>query len=73
MGPEEHRAERGEPGDPAALADRLFRDTTGALELRALIASLVYEYLYLRPLAPPVVGTPESGVAEPRPGDTASS
>jgi len=25
--------ERGEPGDPAALADRLFRDMTGALEL----------------------------------------
>jgi 2-polyprenyl-3-methyl-5-hydroxy-6-metoxy-1,4-benzoquinol methylase len=33
MGAEEHRAERGEPGDPAALADRLFRDMTGALEL----------------------------------------
>src|ERR1700750_2498505 len=30
MGPEEHRAE---PGDPAALAGRLFRDMTGALEL----------------------------------------
>jgi aquaporin Z len=39
----------------------------------ALIASLAYEYLYLRPLAPPVVGTPESGVDEPRPGDAASS
>src|SRR5690348_4537956 len=33
MGAEEHRAERGAPGDPAALADRLFRDMTGALEL----------------------------------------
>jgi 2-polyprenyl-3-methyl-5-hydroxy-6-metoxy-1,4-benzoquinol methylase len=33
MGAEEHRAARGEPGDPAALADRLFRDMTGALEL----------------------------------------
>jgi 2-polyprenyl-3-methyl-5-hydroxy-6-metoxy-1,4-benzoquinol methylase len=33
MGADEHRAERGEPGDPAALADRLFRDMTGALEL----------------------------------------
>src|SRR2546430_4220320 len=33
MGAEEHRAERGGPGDPEALADRLFRDMTGALEL----------------------------------------
>jgi MIP family channel proteins len=39
----------------------------------ALVASLVYEYLYLRPVAPPVVGTPESGVEEPRPGETAVS
>ena len=39
----------------------------------ALIAALVYEYLYLRPVAPPVVGTPESGVDEPRPGETAVS
>jgi aquaporin TIP len=39
----------------------------------ALLASAVYEYLYLRPAAPPVVGTPESGVDEPRPGDTALS
>lgn len=38
----------------------------------ALIAALAYEYLYLRPLAPPVVGTPESGVEEPRPGDAAT-
>ena len=30
MGAEEHRAV---PGDPAALAGRLFRDMTGALEL----------------------------------------
>jgi aquaporin TIP len=37
-----------------------------------LIAALAYEYLYLRPLAPPVVGTPESGVDEPRPGDAAT-
>ncbi|MDX6487123.1 MAG: aquaporin [Gaiellaceae bacterium] len=37
----------------------------------ALIAALGYEYLYLSPAQPPVVGTPESGVAEPRPGDTA--
>jgi aquaporin Z len=39
----------------------------------ALLASLVYEYLYLRPVRPPVVGTPESGVDEPRPGETAVS
>ena len=39
----------------------------------ALIAALGYEYLYLRPESPTVVGTPESGVAEPRPGDTATS
>jgi MIP family channel proteins len=38
-----------------------------------LIASLVYEYLYLRPLRPSVVGTPGSGVNEPRPGDAAAS
>jgi len=36
-----------------------------------VIAALAYEYLYLRPVTPPVVGTPQSGVAEPRPGDTA--
>jgi aquaporin TIP len=39
--------------------------------LGALLAASVYEYLYLRPARPPVVGTPESGVAEPRPGDAA--
>ena len=33
MGAEEHLAARGEPGDPAALTGRLFRDMTGALEL----------------------------------------
>jgi SAM-dependent methyltransferase len=33
MGAEEDLAARGEPGDPAALADRLFRDMAGALEL----------------------------------------
>jgi aquaporin TIP len=38
-----------------------------------LIAALGYEYLYLRPTRPPVVGTPESGVDEPRPGETATS
>jgi aquaporin TIP len=38
-----------------------------------VIAALAYEWLYLRPLRPSVVGTPESGVAEPRPGDTALS
>ena len=39
----------------------------------ALIAALVYEYLYLRPPRPLVVGAPESGVDEPRPGETAVS
>jgi MIP family channel proteins len=39
----------------------------------ALIAALGYEYLYLRPLRPAVVGTAESGVDEPRPGDAATS
>jgi aquaporin Z len=37
----------------------------------ALVAGLGYEYLYLRPPQPPVVGEPESGIAEPRPGQTA--
>lgn len=33
MGAENHRTARDEPGDPAALADRLFRNMVGALEL----------------------------------------
>src|SRR3954463_11931299 len=39
----------------------------------ALIAALGYELLYLRPAREAPVGTEESGVAEPRPGDTALS
>jgi aquaporin TIP len=39
----------------------------------AIIAAGGYEYLYLRPTEPPVVGTPESGIDEPRPGETAVS
>lgn len=39
----------------------------------ALLAALLYEVLYLRPTQPSVVGTPESGVDEPRPGDAATS
>lgn len=39
----------------------------------ALVAALVFEHLYLRPPGPAVVGTPESGVDEPRPGETAVS
>ena len=36
-------------------------------------AALLYNWLYLRPAAPvPVVGTAESGVLEPRPGDAAT-
>jgi aquaporin TIP len=34
-------------------------------------AALLYDFLYLRPPRPTVVGTIESGVAEPRPGETA--
>ena len=41
--------------------------------LGGAIAGLLYELLYLRPLRPPVVGPPETGVVEPRPGDTAVS
>jgi len=41
--------------------------------LGAAAAALAYELLYLRPLAPAVVGPPETGVEEPRPGDTAVS
>ncbi|MFN2470936.1 MAG: aquaporin [Gaiellaceae bacterium] len=41
--------------------------------LGGAIAALLYELLYLRPLRPPVVGPPETGIVEPRPGDTAVS
>ena len=37
------------------------------------IAALAYEWLYLRPPVPLPVGPPETGVLEPRPGDTAVS
>jgi MIP family channel proteins len=36
-------------------------------------AALLYEWLYLRPLAPVPVGPPETGLEEPRPGETAAS
>jgi aquaporin TIP len=39
----------------------------------AIAAAAVYELLYLRPLAPEPVGPSETGVREPRPGDTAAS
>ena len=39
----------------------------------AVIAAVAYELLYLRPVRPSVVGPPETGVEEPRPGDTALS
>lgn len=39
----------------------------------AVIAACGYDRLYLRPRRPSVVGTPESGVDEPRPGDAALS
>jgi aquaporin TIP len=35
-------------------------------------AAVLYEWLYLRPVAPIPVGPPESGVLEPRPGDAAA-
>lgn len=38
-----------------------------------LLAALLYEYLYLRPLAPTPVGPVESGVDEPGPGESAVS
>jgi MIP family channel proteins len=41
--------------------------------LGALAAGVLYEWLYLRPLAPVPVGPPETGVREPRPGETAAS
>ena len=37
------------------------------------VAALAYELLYLRPLGPAVVGPPETGLEEPRPGETAVS
>jgi MIP family channel proteins len=39
----------------------------------AILASWLYESLYLGPPKPAVVGTPESQVDEPRPGDAAVS
>ena len=39
----------------------------------ALVAAGSYEYLYLRPAQPDVVGPPESGVEEPGAGETAVS
>jgi MIP family channel proteins len=38
-----------------------------------MLAAVVYEWLYLRPPRPFPVGPPETGVIEPRPGDTAVS
>lgn len=39
----------------------------------AVLGACAYEWLYLRPSAPIPVGPPETGVLEPRPGDTAVS
>lgn len=41
--------------------------------LGAAAAAILYEYLYLRPLRPAPVGSPETGLDEPRPGETAVS
>lgn len=38
-----------------------------------VLAALLYEWLYLRPLAPVPVGPAETGLLEPRPGETAAS
>jgi aquaporin TIP len=38
-----------------------------------VIAAVGYDYLYLKPSRPSVVGTPDSGIDEPRPGDAARS
>ena len=35
----------------------------------AVLAGLLYEWLYLRPVSPEPVGPPETGLQEPRPGD----
>jgi len=37
----------------------------------AVLAALAYDWLYLRPPRPLPVGPPETGVIEPRPGETA--
>ena len=37
------------------------------------VAALAYDWLYLRPQRPVPVGPPETGVLEPRPGETAAS
>ena len=39
----------------------------------ACVAALLYDRLYLREDRPPVVGSPASGIDEPRPGDAAVS
>ena len=41
--------------------------------LGGVAAALLYEYLYLRPVAPEPVGPPETGIEEPRPGDAAAT
>jgi aquaporin Z len=41
--------------------------------LGGALAAVIYEWLYLRPPRPLPVGPPETGVIEPRPGDTAVS
>jgi aquaporin Z len=40
--------------------------------LGAVVAALAYDWLYLRGHRIPDVGTPESGIDEPRPGDAAA-
>ncbi len=56
------------------------RELLGAVDAERLdllvggaAAALLYELLYLRPPRPLPVGPPETGLEEPRPGDTAVS
>jgi aquaporin TIP len=40
--------------------------------LGAAVAAIAYDRLYLRPVSPPRVGPPETGLEEPRPGQAAA-
>jgi glycerol uptake facilitator-like aquaporin len=40
--------------------------------LGGAVAALLYEWLYLKPLGPEPVGPPDTGLEEPRPGQTAA-
>src|SRR5436305_599801 len=44
-----------------------------SMQLGGALAALAYDWLYLRPPRPLPVGPPETGVIEPRPGETSVS